>query len=68
MDYKADRITQNVVQRHSMMENVKEVSGHGGENEKSKPCLIVKGERETIGVVVNSSAMYWVLFQIFLSI
>lgn len=39
-----------------MMGNMKEVSGHGGESES----LIVKGEIENRGVVVDSSAIFWV--------
>lgn len=54
MDYNA---AQDGVQRHSIMGNMKELSGYGRENEKFKPCLIVKGDVENRDMAINSSYM-----------
>lgn len=46
-----------------MMETMKEVSRHGGENEKFKPYLIVKGKIENRGVAVD--IVLYFFFQIY---
>lgn len=49
-----------------MMETMKEVSSHGGENEKFKPYLIVKGKIENRGVAVDIVlCIYIYFFQIY---
>lgn len=53
LNYKA----QNGVRRHSIMGNMKELSGYGRENEKFKPCLTIKGEIEDRDMAVSSRYM-----------
>lgn len=45
-----------------MMETMKEVSSHGGENEKFKPYLIVKGKIENRGVAVDIVLYIYIFF------
>lgn len=54
MGYYCEKIIENVVQKFSLMENMKEVSGRRRESES----LIVKDEIENRGVTVNSSAIF----------
>ena len=54
MGYYRDKIIENIVQKFSLMENMKEVSGRRRESES----LIVKDEIENRGISINSSALF----------